>query len=385
MKDKYTHYDEQVSALRLAGLERTLPELSLSGKYVSFGGRILLNLSGNGYLGLSDHSNLRQGFDPWALQWTSASSRLLTGNDKAYVDFESLLVEAYGADSALVWGSGYHANSGLIPVIADGNTLIVADRLVHASIIEGIKLSKSDFVRFRHNDMAHLHSILEDKASSYDRVWIITEALFSMDGDPAPLREIVKLKHAYPNTFLYVDEAHSVGVFGDKGLGLSVQERVFPDVDILVGTLGKALGSVGAYSLQPGVLRDLAISTARPFIYSTALPPISIAWGAHLFKKMMQMDDRRRQLRELMSYMSVRLGMPVCSQIIPIIVPGNDRCAKMADQLIDLGYYVRPIRKPTVPEGQERIRLSLSADMTIDELSVLCDHLISLKHEMDLP
>lgn len=379
MTDRYSSYNERLDDLRASGVERTLPDLDLAGKWVRHEGRTLLNLSGNGYLGLSDTSELREGFDPWSRQWTSASSRLLTGNDKAYRDFEDLLVSAYGAESALVWDSGYHANSGLIPVLADTDTLIVADRLIHASIIDGIRLSKAEFTRFRHNDIGHLRSILAEKAHSYAKVWIITEALFSMDGDIAPLREIAKIKREYPNAFLYVDEAHSVGVFGDRGLGLSAREEILDDVDVLVGTLGKALGAVGAYSLQKKVLRSLIVSTARPFIYSTALPPISVAWAAHLFRKMMEMNDKRKHLYHLMSYMGVRLGMTVYSQIIPIIIPGNEACAKAAEHLTDLGFYVRPIRKPTVPEGQERLRLSLSADMTIDELSTLCDHLLFLR------
>ena len=381
MADRYSPYNDRLYDLRASGIERSLPPLCLSGKWVESEGRTLLNLSGNGYLGLGDTSGLREGFDPWQAQWTSASSRLLTGNDKAYRDFEDLLVSAYGVESALVWDSGYHANSGLVPVLADADTLIVADRLIHASIIDGIRLSKAEFTRFRHNDIAHLRNILAEKAHKYSKVWIITEALFSMDGDIAPLKDIARLKRQYPNVFLYVDEAHSVGVFGDRGLGLSVREGILDDVDVLVGTLGKALGAVGAYSLQKEVLRLLIISTARPFIYSTALPPISVAWAAHLFGRMMEMDDRREHLYRLMSYMGVRLGIPVLSQIIPIIIPGNDACTKAAERLTALGFYVRPIRRPTVPEGQERLRLSLSADMTIDELSTLCDHLLLLRSE----
>lgn len=384
MTDRYSPYNERLDDLRDSGIQRSLPDLCLSGKHVQLEGRTLLNLSGNSYLGLSDTSGLREGFDPWQAQWTSASSRLLTGNDKAYRDFEDLLVSAYGVESALVWDSGYHANSGLIPVLADSQTLIVADKLVHASIIDGIRLSRAELIRFRHNDIGHLKKILSERAHEYAKVWIITEALFSMDGDMAPLKEIAELKRQYPHAFLYVDEAHSVGVFGDRGLGLSVREGILEDVDILVGTLGKALGSVGAYSLQNNILRSLIVSTARPFIYSTALPPISIAWAAHIFRRMMTMDDRRKHLYHLMSYMGVRLGMQVSSQIIPIIIPGNEVCAKVAERLTALGFYVRPIRRPTVPEGQERLRLSLSADMTIDELSTLCDHLLILRSEASL-
>ncbi len=381
MEDKYAHYEALLAKLSVEGVRRTLPELDLRGKYVRLDGRLLLNLSGNGYLGLSASGAYSDGFDPMQAQWTSASSRLLTGNDTPYTRFETLLRDTYGVESALIWESGYHANSGWLPTLADANTLIVADRLVHASIIEGIRLSKAPFIRFRHNDLVHLREVLATEAPRYRRVWIVTEALFSMDGDLAPLREIVALKREYPNTFLYVDEAHSVGVYGEKGLGYAVEQGVLPEVDILVATLGKALGSVGAYSLQRESLRSLAVSTSRPFIYSTALPPVSVAWSEHIFRLQMQMDERRRHLRALRTLVADKLGISVPSQIVPIIAPGNDACTTLADRLIDAGYYVRPIRRPTVPAGQERIRLSLTADMTHDEVNDLCDHLIQILRE----
>ena len=237
-------YSEILARVKEDGLYRTLPDLSLQGKYVAMDGKRLLNLNSNDYLGLLDCPDYWQEFvSTEAIKYapSSASSRLLTGNDRIYREFESFLCTQYHSDSALIWDSGYHANSGILPVLADVNTLIVADRLVHASIIEGIRLSGAAFVRFRHNDMDHLSQILRQKALDYDKVWIVTESVFSMDGDRAPLADTVQFKNQFPNVYIYVDEAHSVGVLGG-GLGLSAELGLTEDIDLLVGTLGKALG-----------------------------------------------------------------------------------------------------------------------------------------------
>lgn len=372
-----SNYNEILNQVKDEGLYRTLPHLSIKGKYVEIDSQKLLNLNGNDYLGLLDCPELWEEFlgtEARKYAPTSASSRLLTGNDTIYQEFEEYLCEAYRTDSALVWDSGYHANSGILPVLADRDTLIIADRLVHASIIEGIRLSGAPFVRYRHNDMDHLDQILREKALQFDKVWIVTEGVFSMDGDRAPLEEIIEFKHQYNNIYVYVDEAHSVGVFG-KGLGLSVEMGLASDIDILIGTLGKALGSVGAYSLQSSIIRDLLVSRARPFIFSTALPPVSIAWSFFLFRKIRKMDDRRAHLLKLMELMgagTIRLSSPITA----VIIPGIEAVSAAARELQGEGYFVRPIRRPTVPAGTERLRISLTAAMTENEVLTL-NHVLS--------
>lgn len=374
-----TDYTDRLEEVKESGVYRTLPDLTIRGKYVEVSGKTLLNLNSNDYLGLLDCPELQAEFlEKAASQYplSSASSRLLTGNDRAYRDFESWLCEVYGAESALVWDSGFHANSGIVPVLAEGDTLIVADRLVHASIVEGIKLSRAAFTRYRHNDLEHLEQILHDNAPKHDRVWIITEGVFSMDGDQAPLRELVALKERYPNVHLYVDEAHSVGVFGD-GLGLSAELGLLDRIDLLIGTLGKALGSVGAFSLQSETLRELFVSTARPFIYSTALPPLNIAWSHFAFRHVLEMHDRRVHLRQLMTTFSEILELPILSPILGFILP--EHLEEAVTRLFEQGYYVRPIRKPTVPAGTERIRLSLTAALTEKEVTDLAHALLRWK------
>lgn len=362
-------YAEILQQVKDEGLFRTLPQIKLCGKYIEMNGRSLLNLNGNDYLGLLDCPELWTEFlDTSAHLYapSSASSRLLTGNDEIYHQFEDYLRTAYSAESALIWDSGYHANSGILPVLTDHDTLIVADRLVHASIIEGIRLSGASFVRFRHNDLDHLSQILREKAPQFDKVWIVTEGVFSMDGDRAPLAEIVEFKHIYNNVYVYVDEAHSVGVFGN-GLGLSVELGLSHEIDLLIGTLGKALGSVGAYSLQSSVIRDLLVSRARPFIFSTALPPVMVAWSLFLFQKVREMEHRRSHLFQLMQLMGTEHHQ-LSSPITAIIIPGIEAVTSAAAALLDQGYFVRPIRRPTVPAGSERLRISLTAAMTPQEV-----------------
>lgn len=268
-------YRQALERCQSEGTYRTLPDIEVQGKYIEVEGRQLLNLNSNDYLGLLAEPQLWQRFieeEGKRRYPSSGSSRLLTGNSPVAQQFESELANAYGLESALLWDSGYHANTGIPPVLALPNTLFIADKLVHASIIDGLRLSGAPFQRYRHNDLSHLRKILSRYADQYDTLWLITESLFSMDGDIAPLQELVALKEEYPHLYIYVDEAHAVGLFGPKGLGLAAEMGVTGEIDLLVGTLGKALGSVGAYSLQSDTLRQLLVSKARSLIFSTALP-----------------------------------------------------------------------------------------------------------------
>lgn len=370
-------YEKELNRLTSQGLLRTLPHDHLICKWVDAKGKKLLNLNSNDYLGLQARQDLWEDFLSTAHRFapSSSSSRLLTGNSEIFWTFEEELHCTYGTESALLWDSGYHANSGAIPVLAQGNVLFLADRLVHASIIDGIRLSGARFARFRHNDTQHLKKLLETNAPSYDAIWIITESLFSMDGDLAPLSEIVALKKQFPNTFLYLDEAHAVGVFGNQGLGLAEQAAVINEIDLLLGTFGKALCSQGAFTLQSKTLRELFVNHARPLIYSTALPPVMVAWSQFIFTKMQEMTSERNHLKSLIN--SIKAGHP--SQIIPILVPGNNEATVAAQRLRENGYYLRPIRKPTVPEGKERLRISLTAAMTSEELAPLKSLLPQIK------
>ncbi len=335
----------------------------------------VVDLSGNDYLGIAADSQLQADFvnsmQGRLPSFGASASRLLAAGQKEFDALEALLAELYGAP-VLLFNSGYHANSGAIAALARERTLIVADKLVHASIIDGMRLSGAPFERFRHNDVEHLRKILDRKAKDFDRVLIVCESVYSMDGDIAPLEAIAEAKT--PNSLLYVDEAHAFGVMGKCGLGLTCD---MPGVDITVGTLGKAAASVGAFIVcRPEGLREYLLNTARSFIFSTALPPVNCAWSRFVIERITGMDSRRRHLRELAQKLGRTLGIESPTHIQPYIVGSSARALALSARLLAGGYKVLPIRTPTVPPGTERLRFSLSAAIEASQLDDLHEAII---------
>lgn len=359
-------------------IEETLKQLESNGNM-----RVLpsdddgraVDLSSNDYLGLAERNDLRDEFfasvAPRALVMSSSASRLLGARQKEYEDFEDTLRNAYGRD-ALAFNSGYHANVGLIQALADKRTLVVADRLVHASIIDGIRLSGAPFERFRHNDYDHLERILTAKRQQYSNILIVAESVYSMDGDRCDVNRLVEAKRVGgDNTLLYIDEAHAVGVCGPQGLGLTVESGKAEDVDIMVGTLGKALASMGAYAIMSPKMRQFMINKARSLIFSTALPPINLAWSNFVFKKSLSMDAEREHLAKLGERLAAALGQDEASHIRPLIVGDPHKAVALSQKLKEAGYKVLPIRTPTVPPGTDRLRFSLSAALKIEDIEDL--------------
>lgn len=363
-------YKERLQKIRESGTYRSLQPTETEGKYVYVSGKKLLNLSSNDYLGLQELSGLAEEYRQsreFRPMMSSSSARLLTGNDRIYQELEQYLAAQYSVPSALIWTSGFAANSGIIPALVDGETLFLADRLIHASMVEGLRLSGCRFARFEHNDVSRLRNLLERTEGEYHHIWVLVESVYSMDGDVAPLADIVALKRDFPSMRLYVDEAHSVGLCG-HGLGLCAELDLLPGVDLLLGTLGKALGSIGAYSLQSASLREIFVSQARPFIYTTALPPLMVGWTLFLLRKVREMEDRRAHLVEMRQRLGNRIGRSLDSQIISLEIPGEQRVAEAAEDFMREGLYVRPIKKPTVPSGRERLRISLTAALSAEEI-----------------
>ena len=366
-------FDKQLAELQAKGSYRQLSPLQHDGKYVSLGGKRMLNLSSNDYLGLASDQNLREQFfasTGGRALMSSSSSRLLTGNFSAYERLENLLAQSYGGRSALLFNSGYHANIGILPALADKKTLIVADKLVHASLIDGIQLSGAAYKRYRHNDYEQLIRILEQEGSNYDLRIIVTESVFSMDGDRADLSRLVEIKRSFPDTLLYVDEAHAVGVLGNTGLGLAEELGVMADIDLLVATFGKALASMGAYVICNENIRHYLINKMRPLIFSTALPPINIEWSLFVFSRLSQFNDRREQLRAASRWLCEQLSATE-SHIVPFVVGENEAALQASAKLCEGGFLALPVRPPTVPPGSARIRFSLTADVSIDDLTPL--------------
>ena len=370
-------FKQQLEQLSAKNQYRSIPDLVHQGRYIMRENRKMLNMSSNDYLGLASNENLRQSFlqqygDNFP-SFTSSSSRLLTGNFPVYTDLEQFIAQRFQRESALLFNSGYHANLGILPALTTTKSLILADKLVHASMIDGIRLSQCEFFRYRHNDYEHLKSLLEKNAGKFDRTFIVTESVFSMDGDVADLNYLAQLKTQFPNTYLYVDEAHAIGVYGKNGLGIAEQANVIADIDLLVGTFGKALASMGAYVVCDQILKECLINQMRPLIFSTALPPFNVAWTHFIFERLPQFSKERTHLEQLSAFLRQEVEhrtqiMPSQTCIVPYILGKNDATLAKAKDLQEQGYYCLPIRPPTVPKDTSRIRLSLTADMTMDEV-----------------
>ena len=378
------HYAEQLDQLRQQGNFRQFRSNQQQGKTIEIQQQQMLNLSSNDYLGLASDLRLREQFfdeTPNAQRLMSASSsRLLTGNFPAYEQLEATLTQLFHGRAALLFNSGYHMNIGILPALADAKTLILADKLVHASMIDGIRLSSAKYLRYRHNDLAHLQQLLTQYHAddNYERIIVVTESIFSMDGDETDLAALVALKQHFAKVMLYVDEAHAIGVRGQQGLGCAEQYGVIDAIDFLVGTFGKAVASIGGYLICDPIIRDYLINRMRPLIFSTAQPPICMAWTQFMLNQIVNMQAQRQHLAALSQYMQhgIRAKGFVCpstSQIVPVMIGDSTATVSKAQQLQAAGFYVMPVRPPTVRQGSSRLRICLNTQFETVDLMPLLD------------
>ena len=376
------HYASQLDDLRKQGNLRQFNANIQMGRDIQINDRSMLNLSSNDYLGLAVDERLREEFFdliPISEQrMSSSSSRLLTGNFPEYEQLEQALSQLFGHRAALLFNSGYHMNIGILPALCDSKTLILADKLVHASLIDGMRLSTAQYVRYRHNDLNHLDALLKKYQAdqTFERIIIVTESIFSMDGDEADLAALVALKKQYSNVMLYVDEAHAIGVRGKQGLGIVEQAAVIQDVDFIVGTFGKALASVGAYLICDPIIRDFLINKMRPLIFSTAQPPMCMAWSNFILQKVVKMNDQREYLKALSHSLNTQIlaknyDCPSSSQIVPVIVGDSIQTVALAHEMQKAGFYIMPVRPPTVPQGASRLRICLNTRIDQHDLDRL--------------
>ena len=367
----YENYSKTLSELKENSHFRDIKDIEdKDEKYIFFKGKKLLNLSSNNYLGFADNKAVCEEFlnsGECNHSFGSASARLLTGNLPVYKELEQTLCELLHKEKVLLFNSGYHANVGISSSIAGKGDVIFSDKLNHASIIDGMRLSGGKFFRYAHNNIESFEKLLIRERKNYNNAVIITESVFSMDGDIADLEKIVELKEKY-NCILVVDEAHAFGVFGTNGLGVAESLQCIDKIDLLVGTFGKAIGSMGAYAAGNKVLIDYLTNKARSFIFSTALPPINIAFSKWIIENKLfaTLEKRQKMLALAKSFGSE-------SHIIPVIIGGNAETEQICKRLFDAGYFTLPIRPPTVPEGTSRLRLSLTTEIEEEDLDNLCN------------
>jgi 8-amino-7-oxononanoate synthase len=347
-------------------------------------GKEYFDFSSNDYLGLSNHPNLKKASKKAMdeLGVSTSASRLLSGDSGLHHKLEEKIARFKNKESALVYNSGYQANVGIISALCTKDDVIFSDRLNHASIIDGIRLSSARFFRFQHNDIEHLERLLRRERSKFKEAIIITETIFSMDGDRCPLKEIVCLKEKY-NCMLMVDEAHATGIFGKNGSGVVEEEGLTEKVDLIMGTFSKALGSFGAYIACMKKITDYLINSSRGFIYSTALPPSIIAANLASIDLIKKEPFRRQRLLGNSNYFRQELkrrGFDVrgLSQIVPLILGDSEKTNNLSYELRHRGYWVLPIRPPTVPIGKARLRFSLTYHHTKEILEKLIDDICRL-------
>lgn len=356
--------------------------------WLNLQGHHMLNLASNNYLGLAGDVRLAEAATKAINMYGSGStaSRLIIGNHPLYEEAESTLIKWKGMESGMILNSGYTANTGIISALMDRNGAIFSDKYNHASIVDGIVLSRAKFQRYRHCDLDHLEALLK-RCPSDKRKLIVTDTVFSMDGDLAPLEGLVFLKEKY-NAILMVDEAHSSGIFGEQGEGLVHAHNLQDKVDVQMGTFSKGLGSYGAYVVGSRWLIDFLMNKMRSFIFTTALPP-SVLGSISVAIDIVRVEQiRRKQLMELSNYFRSslkKLGFQIGTsetQIIPVIIGSNEQAMLFSRKLQEEGIAAIAVRPPTVPEGQARIRFTVMASHERKDLEQAIAKIAHVGHKL---
>ena len=369
-----TDIAQRLEGLRDRGLHRRLRLIEgPQGPRVLLDGRQVLLLCSNNYLGLADHPEVRAAAAEAAMRWGAGAgaSRLISGTMAPHRRLEERLAEFKGFEAALLFGSGYLANTGAIAALAPRGTVVFSDELNHASIVDGCRLARADTFVYRHGDVEHLASGLRDARGRASL--IVTDGVFSMDGDVAPLEQLARLAREH-DCRLMVDEAHATGSIGPGGRGSVAAAGLTDEVDVVVGTLGKALGSYGAYVCAGAELVEYLLNSARPFIFSTAPPPPTVA-AAHAALEILATDPRRIELlranaaalREALAAEGLPVGASE-TQIVPVEIGDAATTMALSERLLERGVFAQGIRPPTVPEGSSRLRFTAMATHDEDEL-----------------
>lgn len=366
---------DELEQLKRQGLFRKLRHVEgEQGPIFILDGREVLNFSSNNYLGLANHPALREAAKEAIDRYGcgSGASRLISGNMTLHEELEAKIAALKGTEAALVFNSGYQANIGILSSLVGEGDVILSDSLNHASIIDGCRLARAKTVVYPHCDLQRLEDGLK-KAPAQARKLIVTETLFSMDGDEAPLAEIVELSERY-GAMVMVDEAHATGVSGPNGAGVVAKLGLGKRVLFQMGTLGKALGAFGAYVAGGQALRELLINRCRSFIFTTSLPPAVLAMSSAAIDLSIKEPQRRlalwhncRAMKEGLKKLGFSLGESE-SQILPLIIGDAQKCMDFSQRLLQKGVFAQGIRPPTVPPGTSRLRITLMATHTHEHL-----------------
>lgn len=351
----------------------------------------MLNLSHNDYLGIQDDKKLTQAFLeqnlPSLLEsnspiFSSSSSRSLSGNHKAFQTLETTLQNLFNKTcatppkAALLFNSGYHANIGIIDALASiEGVLFLCDSYVHASIFDGLRLSRAKFFRYPHQDYHTLETLIKTHQKNFPYIIVVTESLFSMDGDFCDIERLVEIKKSL-NTYLYIDCAHSFGIYGDEMLGLD--SKFINDIDFIILAFGKAISSVGGAVICAPSYKDFFINKSRSFIYSTATPPLSIIWTNHIITHINSFLPQKSHLISISTYLREELKKAHIhflgdSHIISILAYDNQNATKLSDFLANCQIFTPAIKTPTIPKNLARIRLSLNANLSFEDIDFLIE------------
>ena len=379
--------DEELRVLQAAGLKRALRQVhGRRAGMVLLGGERVSDFASNDYLGLAaDHRVARAAMAVLQAEGTGAgAARLISGNHPIHEALEHTLARLKGCEYTLHFPSGYMVNTGAIPALAQGGDVIFSDSLNHASLIDGCRLSRAAVRVFPHNDFATLDAMLRAERGKYRRALIVVEGVYSMDGDLCPLDQLVPIARAH-NAWTYVDDAHGTGVLGATGAGTLEHFGVTGQVDVVVGTLGKALGTAGAYVGGSQELVEFLVSKARSFIFTTGSPPALAAATLEALRiaeveswRRDAVRERARRLRTRLAAGGVAITGPEDGHIIPVVVGDPLRTMTATAELRRRGFLVGGVRPPTVPTGTSRLRISLSAVHAVEMVDALAANVLEV-------
>ncbi len=382
--------DEILGAIRERGTHRRMRVLEgLQAPRMRVDGRDVLLFAGSNYLDLARHPAVVEAAERASREWGCAAggSRLITGNLACHEALEEELARFFGSEAALAFNTGYMANVGVIPALVGPGDVIVSDALNHASIIDGARLARAEVAVFRHGDVESFAETLAEVRPRARRILVVVDGVYSMDGDVAPIAEIVKRAHER-DAFVLLDDAHGTGTLGPRGRGTGEAAGVLGEIDIVMGTLGKSLGSFGAFVAGSAKLRELLVNTARSFIFSCALAPAQVEAARVALRLVDEEPWRRERLQTRCDRLRDRLAAagistaPSTTHVLPVLLGDNARTMAVCERLLERGYYAQGIRHPSVPHGTARLRITPMATHEDAEIDGLAEAIVGIVAEL---